>query len=65
MMWWMLAARGKLSLRASRAARTSQRGRDNVTHLPIRQQQIFESGAGLPPIDLGEIWTELGMSPRA
>jgi hypothetical protein len=42
-----------------RQAARSQRGPENVTHLLIRQQQIFESGPGLPPIDLGEIWTEL------
>jgi hypothetical protein len=42
----------------------SQRGRETVTHLLLRQQQIFDAGP-LPSIDLSEIWSELGLQPRA
>jgi hypothetical protein len=41
----------------------SERGRETVTHMLLRQQQIYENGP-LPSIDLSEIWTELGLAPR-
>lgn len=47
-----------------RQAARSERGRETVTHMLLRQQQIYESGP-LPPIDLSEIWAELGLTPRA
>jgi hypothetical protein len=48
-----------------REAARSQRGRDDVVHMLVRQQQIFAAGPGLPPVDLQEIWKELGLQPRA
>jgi hypothetical protein len=40
-------------------------GRDDVSLLLFRQQQIFDRGQGLPPLDLAEIWADLGLTPPA
>ena len=47
-----------------RQAARSQRGRDDVTVLLTQQQELFNAGPGIPPIDLSEIWRELGLDPR-
>jgi len=47
-----------------RQAVRSSVGRDHVTHLLFRQQEIFTQGSGLPAIDLTEIWTTLGLTPH-
>ena len=48
-----------------REAARSERGRDTLTHMLVRQQEVFAAGQGLPVVDLSEIWKELGLQPRA
>ena len=48
-----------------RQAARSERGRDDVTLILTQQEQLFQSGPGMLPIDLTEIWRELGIEPRA
>jgi hypothetical protein len=51
--------------RTPREAARSERGRDTLTHMLVRQQEVFAAGQGLPVVDLSEIWKELGLQPRA
>lgn len=44
-----------------RQAVRSAAGRDHVTLLLCRQQEIFDGGGGLPAVDLTEIWSSLGL----
>jgi hypothetical protein len=48
-----------------RQAVRTERGRDDVTLMLVRQQSLFEQGAGMPSIDLTDVWHELGLTPRA
>jgi len=45
-----------------RQAVRSQKGRDDVTHMLVRQQQIFDANPQTAGVDLSEIWQALGLS---
>lgn len=47
-----------------RQAVRTERGRDDVTLMLVRQQSLFDQGAGMPSVDLTAVWRELGLTPR-
>jgi hypothetical protein len=53
-----------LNGKSPRQAVRSARGREDVTHMLVRQQEMFGANGNLPPIDLAPIWKELGLRPR-
>lgn len=60
---WLDTPIPMLDGKTPRQAVRSEKGRDDVTHLLVRQQQGFNANPQTAGIDLSEIWQVLGLSP--
>lgn len=63
MVAWLDTPIPLLDGKTPRQAVRSGKGRDDVTHLLVRQQQGFNANPETAGIDLSEIWEALGLSP--
>jgi hypothetical protein len=52
-----------LGNKTPRQAVRTARGRDAVTHSLVRQQDLLDSNPQTAGVDLGEIWSALGLEP--